>query len=81
MSEYSITKLEELAINAFPALLTELYNGWILRFSKGYTYRGNSVNPLYNRNKNQGKSIDYCEAAFTYWYRVKYKEDMDRVVD
>ena len=43
-----ILQIEELSINAFPAILTELYDGWILRYSNGYTYRGNSVNPLYS---------------------------------
>ncbi|MDR2932237.1 MAG: GNAT family N-acetyltransferase [Oscillospiraceae bacterium] len=37
---------EELSMNAHPSLHTVLYDGWILRFSNGYTSRANSVNML-----------------------------------
>ena len=43
----TIRHLEELSINAWPALETTFYDGWVLRFSAGYTRRGNSINPLY----------------------------------
>jgi ribosomal protein S18 acetylase RimI-like enzyme len=39
--------IEELSINAWPALQTNLYDGWVLRFADGYTHRANSANPLY----------------------------------
>lgn len=42
-----ITPLEELSINAWPALQTILDDGWILRLANGYTRRANSINPLY----------------------------------
>ncbi len=42
-----IQKIEELSINALPALETKLVDGWILRFSNGYAKRANSINPLY----------------------------------
>lgn len=35
--------LEELALNAWPALQTVLMGGWIVRFSEGYTKRANSA--------------------------------------
>ena len=35
--------LEELAMNAWPAIQTYLYDGWIVRFANGYTKRANSV--------------------------------------
>jgi len=40
---------EELSMNALPALQTQFYDGWILRFTSGYSYtnRANSVNLLY----------------------------------
>ena len=47
-----IVMYEEIAMNAFPALLSEIYDGWILRYSDGYTYRGNSVNPIYKSTLN-----------------------------
>jgi GNAT superfamily N-acetyltransferase len=36
--------LEERAFNAWPALETRLVDGWLMRFSAGYTKRANSVN-------------------------------------
>lgn len=59
-----ILQLEELAINAFPAILTELYDGWILRYSNGYTYRGNSINPLYSSTIELEDKIKYCENKY-----------------
>lgn len=59
-----ILQMEELSINAFPAILTELYDGWILRYSNGYTYRGNSVNPLYPSTINLADKIKYCEDKY-----------------
>ena len=59
-----ILQLEELSINAFPAILTELYDGWILRYSNGYTYRGNSINPLYSSTIDLKDKIKYCEDKY-----------------
>ena len=41
-----IRTLEELSMNALPALQTMLYGGWVLRFANGYTRRANSINPI-----------------------------------
>lgn len=59
-----ILQIEELSINAFPAILTELYDGWILRYSNGYTYRGNSINPLYSSTIELEDKIKYCECKY-----------------
>ncbi|GMM65547.1 GNAT family N-acetyltransferase, cg3035/Rv0428c family [Clostridium butyricum] len=59
-----IIQIEELSINAFPAILTELYDGWILRYSNGYTYRENSVNPLYSSTIELEDKIKYCECKY-----------------
>jgi ribosomal protein S18 acetylase RimI-like enzyme len=59
-----ILQIEELSINAFPAILTELYDGWILRYSNGYTYRGNSINPLYSSTIDLVDKIKYCENKY-----------------
>lgn len=53
-----------MAINALPALLTEIYDGWIIRFSSGYTYRGNSVSPLYASTLSLEAKVVNCEKKF-----------------
>ncbi len=55
---------EELSMNAHPALQTQLYDGWILRFSDGYTNRANSVNPLYHAVLPLADKIDHCETVY-----------------
>jgi len=42
-----IRTIEELSLNAWPALQTVLADGWVQRFAGGYTRRANSVNPIY----------------------------------
>lgn len=59
-----IIRMEELSINAFPAILTEIYDGWILRYSNGYTYRANCINPLYSSTINIAEKIKYCEHKY-----------------
>lgn len=59
-----ILRMEELAINAFPSLCTELCEGWVLRFSEGYTYRANCVCPLYPGGKGLLDKVDECERKF-----------------
>ena len=52
--------LEELALNAWPALQTNLYDGWVMRFANGYTKRANSVTPLYPGRLPLDEKIDWC---------------------
>lgn len=57
-------KFEELSMNAWPSLQTNLYDGWVLRFANGYTKRANSVNPIYESTLDFNEKIEYCEKAF-----------------
>lgn len=56
---------EELSLNSHPALQTQFYDGWILRFSNGYTNRANSVNMIYESTIDIETKIDECERR--YW--------------
>ena len=56
---------EELAINAFPALQTQTYDGWVLRYSKGHKEnRINSIIPLYPSAIELHTKISECEKRY-----------------
>lgn len=60
----SIRSLEELSLNAWPALRTIYDDGWVLRFADGYTRRANSVNPLYPSTEETREKIRHCERVY-----------------
>lgn len=57
-------RIEESALNAWPALQQTVYDGWVLRFSKGFTKRANSVNALCPSTIDTGTKIAFCEACY-----------------
>ncbi|WP_246536812.1 GNAT family N-acetyltransferase [Paenibacillus cookii] len=58
-------QIEEYSLNAWPALQTLVYDGWLLRFADGYTKRSNSVNALYNRDEERlERKIAKCEELY-----------------
>jgi N-acetylglutamate synthase len=59
------TTIEELGLSGWPALQTELYDGWVLRFAEGYTKRSNSVNALYPAKLSLGEKIGACEESYS----------------
>jgi N-acetylglutamate synthase len=61
----AVTLIEELSMNAWPSLQTIFYDGWVLRFSGGYTRRANSVNPLYNGELDTVEKIIECERLYS----------------
>ncbi len=63
-----IRTIEELSINALPALQTMLVDGWVLRFANGYTKRANSIHPLY---ASTGDAREKIHPVYEYWYRIK----------
>ncbi|TJZ78979.1 GNAT family N-acetyltransferase [Chitiniphilus eburneus] len=61
---HPIPHLESLALSAWPALNTELLDGWVLRFAQGYTKRANSVSPLYPGVLADEAKVDYVERRY-----------------
>jgi N-acetylglutamate synthase len=59
-----IKEIEEISMNAWPALQTVHYDGWILRFANGVTKRSNSVNPIYASKIDVVDKINYCENLY-----------------
>jgi len=57
-------RIEEAGLNAWPALQQMLYDGWVLRFSKGYTKRANSANALYPSAIDTREKVAFCEAQY-----------------
>ena len=60
----TIRQLEELGFNAWPALQTQLHEGWLFRFADGYTKRANSVNAWMPGETPIAALIDHAEAAY-----------------
>jgi ribosomal protein S18 acetylase RimI-like enzyme len=59
-----IRRLEEISIDAWPALRMELHDGWVLRFADGYSRRSNSVYPLYRPEMDPREKIQECERIY-----------------
>jgi GNAT superfamily N-acetyltransferase len=59
-----IRLLEEISIDAWPALQTSLYDGWVVRFADGFSRRSNSIAPLYPSQTDLRKKIGACESLF-----------------
>lgn len=59
-----ILELEEVALNAWPALHTIVYDGWLVRMSNGYTRRANAVHPFYPSTLPLDTKIETCERLY-----------------
>lgn len=57
-------RIEEASLNAWPALQQMLFDGWLLRFAKGYTKRANSVNPLFGSSIQAEEKVERCERIY-----------------
>jgi GNAT superfamily N-acetyltransferase len=57
-------RIDEAALNAWPALRQVWLDGWLLRFAGGYTRRTNSVHPLCPGTRNPLRKIALAEALY-----------------
>lgn len=64
MGQFRIGEIEEILLNAFPSVDREIYDGWILNFSSGYTYRANCIYPFYPSSYNLIDKIKHCENQY-----------------
>jgi RimJ/RimL family protein N-acetyltransferase len=51
-------------MNAWPAMRTLHFDGWVLRFADGYTKRANSVYPLYPSEIDVDAKIEFCQSFY-----------------
>ena len=59
-----IRTLEEIGINALPALEEMRLDGWLVRFANGHTGRANSVYPFESSVRDIGEKIAECERLY-----------------
>ena len=64
MGQFRIGEIEEILLNAFPSVDREIYDGWILNFSSGYTYRANCIYPFYASSYDLKDKIRHCETQY-----------------
>jgi ribosomal protein S18 acetylase RimI-like enzyme len=60
----TITRLEELSLNSWPALGSIHYDGWIVRIADRFKDMSNSVWPLYESTLALEQKISRCESIY-----------------
>lgn len=61
----TIARFERLSADAWPSLETVAYDGWLVRFSEGYTKRANSVIPLRRGTIPIEEKVAECERMYS----------------
>src|SRR6185369_11298007 len=57
-------RVEEVCLNAWPALQEIHYDGWLIRLADGQTRRTNSANAIGRGSRPLDEKIGYCEAVY-----------------
>src|SRR5262245_5004288 len=57
-------RVEEASLNAWPALQQLLYDGWLLRLSRGFTKRANSIAPLRAGELPIDRKLEFCATVY-----------------
>ena len=60
----SIRYMEEISLNAWPSHMSELYDGWLIRYSHNYTHRTNSVEQVGPSSIPISEKVAFCENAY-----------------
>jgi GNAT superfamily N-acetyltransferase len=61
-----IRRMEELSMNAWPALRQAFHDGWVLRFAGGFTGRANSVHPVYEGKLDVAAKLEFCRRRYAH---------------
>lgn len=56
--------LDRASQRAWPALITERYDGWVLRYARGYTRRANSITPLVASSLPLARKVACCQRRY-----------------
>lgn len=72
-----IRNIELMLMRTWPALEERIYDGWVLRFSKGYTKRSNCINPLYESYFELEEKFNYCKKI----YEEKGQQPIYKIID
>ena len=56
--------IELMLMRTWPAIEERTYDGWVLRFSRGYTKRSNCINPLYESYFDLEEKFEYCRKIY-----------------
>ncbi len=88
MTRDEVRALEEMNFNAWPALKTVHYDGWLLRFTGGASRRPNSVNCVSASTIALSEKIDGAAALYARWrQRLVFRltpladEGLDRLLE
>lgn len=88
MTRDEVLQLEEMNFNAWPALKTVHYDGWLLRCTGGASRRPNSVNCVAPSTIPLAQKIDAAAALYAHWrQRLVFRltpladEGLDRMLE